>query len=162
MTSTSVTLIGKWWVLTVQKSQWYLWQKNNLPDTHFPSVAFVQQLDLGILTKRDSNFIHIQYIPFPRVTMTQGKFFRNADRKKVSNICHKLTGGCIFPFLPLMITTGQGSLVFRQKIRPWHRVSLVSLILRNLSLALLCKMQCSSLVRSSWYRRTQGQSACPC
>lgn len=154
----------------LQRDDFWLYQNHSdiygkkpcIPDTHIPFVASAQQLLLGTLTKRGSNFIHIQYIPFSRVTVTQGKFFRNVRVKKVSNICHKITGCGTFLFPPLMTTMGQISLVFRQKIRPWHGVSLVSLILRNLSLTLQCKMQCSTLVQSSYCRRTQGQQTCPC
>lgn len=112
----------------------------NLLDTCFPSVSSAEQLVLGTFAKKDRNFIHVQYISFPKVTVTQGKFFRNAGGKKVSNICQKITGCCTFLFPLLMMTIGQSSLVFRQKIRPWHGVSLVSLILRNLSLILPCKI----------------------
>lgn len=98
-------------------------KKTYLPDTHFPSVAFIQQLVLGNLSKRDRNFIHIRYTPFPRVTVTQGKFFRNAGGKKKKATFAIRSQVAVLSVSSLMMTMGQSPLVFRQKIRPWHRVS---------------------------------------
>lgn len=75
-----------------------------ISDTCFPSVAFVQQLVLGSLTKRNINFIYIQEMSFLGITVTQRTFFRNAGGKTISNVYHKIIGFCILLFPPLMMT----------------------------------------------------------
>lgn len=49
---------------------------------NFSSAALPQQLVLGTLTKRVGNFIHVQNMPFPRVTLTQEKLLKSAGEKK--------------------------------------------------------------------------------